>query len=91
METLTKLIVRVADLAEAEGRVLRAMVMRSAMGIGSLLVAAAAVVAGVTLLLCSVYICTSESAGRAAAAAVTGILALAIGGGFVWLGHRIGS
>lgn len=91
METITKLIVRIADLAEAEGRVLRAMVMRSAMGIGILLVAAAVVIAGLCLLLGSVFIFTSENAGRPAAAAVTGILALAIGGGLAWLGQRIGS
>ena len=91
METITKLIVRIADLVEAEGRELRAVVMRSAMGIGVLLIAAAVVIAGLFLVFGSVYIYTAEHAGRAAAAALTGVLALATGGGLAWLGRRIGS
>ena len=89
LESITELVVRLTDLAEAEGRVLRTMLVRSALGLGTMLFAALAMVAGLALMFFSVFVFTAERAGTAAGAAVTGVLALAIGGLIAWLGHRI--
>lgn len=88
MQTITELIVRVADLAEAEGRVFRAMTIRVALGVAIFIVAAGAATAGVGLVLGAVYIVTAAWAGPAVGAAVAGVLALGIGGLLAWLGHR---
>ncbi len=85
------MIVRITDLAEAEGRLLRAMTVRLAMGIAIILVAAGALAAGVTLLLAAVYIVTAGWVGAAGGAALTGVLALGIGGFLAWLGRRMGT
>lgn len=86
---MTELIVRIAELCEAEGRVLRAMTVRLALGVAIILVAAAAMAAGVGLLLGAVFIAIQSQAGAATAALVTGILALGTGGALAWLGRRI--
>jgi hypothetical protein len=91
MASMTDLIVRVADLCEAEGRVLRAMTIRVALGIAIILVAAASLAIGVALLLGAVYIAVEVKAGAAIAAAVTGLLAIGVGGTLAWLGRRIGT
>jgi len=90
VETITELIVRIADLAEAEGRSLRAMTLRTALAIGVILLAVGAALAGVALLLFALYIGLAAWAGPAAAAAITGALALIAGGILAWLGHRMG-
>lgn len=89
MHSMTQLIVRIAELCEAEGRVLRAMTVRVALGIALILVAAAAVLAGLTLVLGALYIAVQAQAGAAIGALVTGTLALGIGGALAWLGRRI--
>lgn len=91
MSSMTDLIVRVADLCEAEGRVLRAMTIRLALGVAIILVAAASLAIGVALLLGAVYIAVEVKTGAAIAAAVTGLLAISIGGTLAWLGRRIGT
>jgi len=88
---MTELIVRIAELCEAEGRVFRAMTIRVALAVTIILVAAAALAAGVALLLGAVYITIQEQAGAAIAALATGVLALGIGGTLAWLGRRIGT
>lgn len=91
MQTITDLIVRIADLAEAEGRALRAMTVRLALGIAIIIIGAGAVTAGVALVLGAVYIATADRVGAAAGAAATGALALGIGGLLAWLGRRMGT
>lgn len=91
MQTIIELIVRIADLAEAEGRVLRTMTVRLALGIAMIIVAAGAAIAGVGLILGAVYIVTAHWAGPALGAATAGVLALAIGGLLAWLGRRMGA
>ncbi len=91
MQTVTQLIVRVADLAEAEGRALRTSALRLALGVGLIAVAAGALMAGVGLLLGAVYIAIADRAGTASGAAVTGALALAAGGLLAWTGRRMAS
>lgn len=90
MRTPTELIVRIADLAEAEGRSLRAATARLALGIGLIAVAVGALTAGVLLLLGAVYVVIADRAGTAAGAAVAGAVAIIIGGILTWLGHRTG-
>lgn len=90
MQTITEFIVRVADLAEAEGRLLRSTSIRLAFALGIILVATGVIVAGVVLLLGAVYLAAAAWLGPAAGAALTGALALVTGGLLAWLGHRIG-
>lgn len=89
MPDVPELIVRAADLAEAEGRALRAITVRMALGLAVMLVACGALLGGTALLLAALYIATAERAGPAAGALVTGLVALAIGGTLAWLGHRL--
>lgn len=91
MHSVTEMIVRIADLAEAEGRTLRAMAVRVALGVSIIIVAAGAVLAGVALILSAVFIMTADRTGPAAGAALTGLLALCIGGVLIWLGRRMGT
>lgn len=89
MKVLTELIVRAADLAEAEGRILRLMVARTALSVAVTVVAGGTVLAGLVLVLGSVYLATADHVGPAGGAAITGGLALAAGGGLAWLGQRM--
>jgi len=91
VQSITELIVRIADLLEAEGRVLRAVTIRLAQGLGIFIIAAGMVTAGMTLVLGAVYIATAERAGAAAGAALAGTLALLMGGFLIWLGRRMGT
>jgi hypothetical protein len=88
---MTELIVRIANLCEAEGRTFRAMTVRLAFGVAIIVVASAALTGGVALLLAAAYISVAGQAGAAIAAAATGLLALGIGGTLAWLGRRIGT
>lgn len=87
--SIPQLIVRIADLAEAEGRSLRAVAIRLTLGVCTIIVAAAAALVGVMLLLGSVYIATADRAGAAAGALAAALLSLTIGGLLAWLGRRI--
>ncbi len=89
MRKITELLVRAADLAEAEGRLLRVMAARLALAVAVILIAAVSGAIGVGLLLAAVYIFVAHHHGQAAGAAVTGILALGAGGLLAWLGRRI--
>lgn len=89
MQMLTELIVRIADLVEAEGKVLRSRVVGVVFGACLMIVAACAVIAGLVLELGAVYILISDRAGPAAAAAATGLVALTTGGILAWLGRRM--
>lgn len=88
METLARFVVRIADLAEAEGREVRATVFRMLTAAAVFLVAAGVGICGSALLLLSVY-WVFEPAGRALAAFASGTVALALGGALVWIGQRM--
>jgi hypothetical protein len=88
MQAVTELIVRVADLCEAEGRTLRGVTLRLALGIVIILIAAAASIAGLILLVLALYITVEQQAGQAAAALLTGGAVLAIGVLLAWLVYR---
>lgn len=87
---LSELIVRVADLVEAEGRVLRAQVARVSAGIALRTVAAAVLLVGLMLVMTALWIGVEKQAGAAWASLATGALALAISGGLFWVGGKVG-
>ena len=89
MRALTELMVRLTDLAEAEGRLLRSSAMRLALGVSTLALAAVVAGGGLLFLLGSAYIVTSFLWGRSAGAAVTGGIALLAAGALSWLAHRL--
>lgn len=90
MKSVSELLVRAADLAEAEGRALRASVAKSATGLGLIATSTAALIAGVLFVLASVFIAVAERVGNSLAALVTGVVAFVIGGIFLWQGRKIG-
>lgn len=91
MHSVTELIVHVADLCEAEGRVLRAMVVRLALGVAIIIAATILITGGAALLLAAIFIAIQGLAGPAVAALVSGLITLGIGGIFIWLGRRMGT
>jgi hypothetical protein len=80
---LSQFVVKVADLAEAEGRELRRVVARMGMGFSLAFVGAGLLLMGLALLLLSVWLGLHQGLdmSRAAASAITGFLALALAGG----------
>jgi hypothetical protein len=88
---MTELVVRVADLCEAEDRVLRATTLRLGLGLAIILVAAGTIIGGMALLLGALYIIVAAFAGAAVAAVSAGVAALVTGGTLIWLGRRIGT
>jgi hypothetical protein len=90
-QRLTQLIVKTADLFEAEGRMLREVARKEGkdlrkhaanLSLGAAILIAAAPLAflGVALLLLSIFLGLREPMGNAGAAAITGVVALAIAG-----------
>ena len=86
---LTELIVRSADLLEAEGRVLRTMVQRTGMSLG--LIGAACVIAacGIVLLASALFIVVRSAWGVPAAAAVCGAVLLLIAAVMLLVAGRV--
>lgn len=91
MRAITELIVRAAELAEAEGRVLRVMTLRVALGVGLILLGVAASAAGLVLLLAAIYLAVAERSSPAAGAAAAGVAATALGVAVIWSGRRAGA
>ena len=99
MKAIAQLVVRLFDLLEAEGRSLRAVVRvetrrmhatatNMAIGAAFLLIAVPLCVAGFGLLAAGLLWWLETQFGRPLAAAVTGLVMLAAGGGCV-LGFRL--
>ncbi|MFO0827324.1 MAG: hypothetical protein U0572_04170 [Phycisphaerales bacterium] len=86
---MTEFIVRVADLAEAEGRLLRATTVRVAGGVALIVLASILFAAGAGLLLASLYVVVAHAGGAALGAATTGLVAVLLGGVVTWLGRRM--
>lgn len=89
MQWITELLVRAANLAEAEGRLLRMIVARMLTSFGITLVASGALLAGVLALLASLHLAVSQQAGTAVGALVTGLVAVFLGGGLAWAARRM--
>lgn len=89
MKSLTELIVRVADLAEAEGRVLRLVTVRLATSAIMFVIAGAVMLSGLAFLLWSLFAGLEARVGTVGAAATSGAIALITGGAIAWLGRRL--
>lgn len=76
---------RVADLVEAEGRVLRHVVGRLGLGLVGVLGAGVLTLAGLGLLLAALYGVLEPVIDHAGAAAVTGAACLFLAAGVLWL------
>jgi hypothetical protein len=90
------MIVRVTDLLEAEGRslrdvarvegrVLRKTTAKLGLGFAVLLATAPLVMIGLCLLLAALFLALREPIGQPAAAAITGVVTLAVSGGLLWI------
>lgn len=82
---VTELMVRSADLIEAEGRLLRRQLPRLGMGVGLIVVASLMAVVGGTMLLVALWMgidrAVGEPYGPPVASLVTGLLALGMATG----------
>jgi hypothetical protein len=90
-QQLSELIVRVADLVEAEGRVLRGQVAKLSVGLALRLVGAMVLLVGLVLVMAALWIGVEQHAGAAWASLATGALALAIAGGLFWVAGKAGT
>lgn len=88
LKTLSEFVVKVADLAEAEGRQLRAIVVSVGIGLAMVLAAALVMVLGLGLLVFAVFKGFEASIGTAWAACASGAIAMAIAGVVGFLGWR---
>ncbi|MGH7133630.1 MAG: hypothetical protein ACREJO_16995 [Phycisphaerales bacterium] len=99
MKRIAALVVRIADLAEAEGRTLLSVarqegtrlhgaVARLAGGIAWLLAGALLGVGGVCLVAFGTMLWLEAPLGRPAAAVITGVATLAVAGGCRWMFHH---
>jgi hypothetical protein len=77
--------VRIADLVEAEGRVLRRVVSRLGLGLLGLIGAGVLTLAGLGLLLVALYVVLASELPPAGAAALTGLACLLAAAGVLWL------
>jgi hypothetical protein len=84
MHAISQLIVGVAELCEAEGRLLRRSVLRIAKGVALMLVAALGIAAGVALLASAAFLSIAERLGAPTAASLVGaamlVAAIALAG-----------
>ncbi len=86
---VSQLVVRIADLAEAEGRELRKVVHRVGLSFAVMIVAAGLLLVGSALLVAALWQALDAPLGRAGASAVTGVVALAMAAGALVAAHRI--
>ena len=85
MKALSRLIVKLADLVEAEGRALRSGVMHAGLAFSFALAAAAIGVGGVGLVGWSIFTLLRNGIGEPGAAAICGVALLACAGGLIWI------
>jgi len=83
------MLVRVADLIEAEGRSLRGGAFRLSCGVAMIVVATASIIAGLALGLWGMYLAIAAQAGPPVGAALVGAVALIAGGLVAWAAHRL--
>jgi len=75
----------VADLVEAEGRLLRQVVARLGIGLVGILGAGVLTLAGLALLLVALYGVLESVVSPPGAAAITGVACLVVAAGVLWL------
>lgn len=88
LKVLSEFVIRVADLAEAEGRHLRTIVAAVAIGFAFVAVAAMLAVIGAGLLFYAMFEALRDSMGPAPAALVTGLATLMVAGLLGFVGRR---
>jgi hypothetical protein len=86
---ISELIVRVADLVEAEGRLLRKVVARMGLSLSLTMAAAALVLVGGVLLLAALWLAVAKPLGPALASVVSGIAALLLALGLLLIAARL--
>lgn len=86
---ISELIVRVADLAEAEGRLLRKVVAKMGLSLSLTMAAAALVLVGCVLLLAALWLAVEKPLGSALASVISGVVALLLAGGMLMLVARM--
>lgn len=85
MKSIAQLVVACANLAEAEGRVLRVNVLRIGTALGVVLLATILAAVGLAFILAFVYTLCERGLGEVWAMLLTGLLTLAIAGGMLWI------
>lgn len=80
---------RVADLLEAEGRVLRKVASTLGRSVALMLVAGVLLLVGSVGLLAGCWLGIDAQLGPAWASAITGAITLALAGGLLWLAGRL--
>lgn len=90
MRLIARLIVRLADLLEAEGRALRKSVVKVSVALSLALAAGLIAVAGVSLLGWALFAALRYGVGAPAAAAICGALLLATSTWAFLIAHRMG-
>ncbi len=99
MKRWTELIVRTAELVEAEGRALRGAVHQEAraarewigrLGVGATMLTAGVllILTGAGLVLAGVFLWLESAVGTAGAAALSGALAVGSGASLLWMFRR---
>lgn len=88
LKVLSEFVIRIADLAEAEGRQLRDSFSAIAAGAAMLTTAALVSVIGLGLLVYAMFEAMEDSMGPAPAALVTGLITLGISGGLGFVGWK---
>ncbi len=88
LQHASEFLVRVSNLAEAEGRDLRKAVGRLGIGFSFSLVAGLLLLGGSSLLLVGVWIGIASGIGPAWSSAITGVIAVALGVGALMMAER---
>lgn len=86
---ISELIVRVADLAEAEGRLLRKVVAKMGLSLSLTMAAAALVLVGCVMLLSALWLAVEKPLGPALASVISGVVALLLAGGMLLIVARM--
>jgi hypothetical protein len=89
LSSLVDILIALLDLLEAEGRALRRATTRLWWGLAFIVLAEALAAVGIGLCLWAVYQYVVFPLGPATAALLTGLLALLVAGGVVWLVQRL--
>ena len=86
---ISELVVRVADLAEAEGRLLRKVVARMGLSLSLTLAASLLILVGCVLLMYALWVALERQMGSALASLVTAIVAFMLAGVVLYVVARL--
>jgi hypothetical protein len=86
---LSEFVVRISDLLEAEGRVLRKVLGKLGLGLSLSLVAAVVLLVGCGLLLAGAWLGLAQPLGPAWASAITGAIAVLMAGALLVIASNV--